>query len=144
MRAQLANKRARVNSINANDAVRRQPRAQVLRGAVIGVTRGKFANHKPGDLRRGTFNIIIVDAVVANFRGRHDQDLPRKTWVAQRLLIATHGRAEHHFALGQIGGRNCAKTTAMKDRSIFKGQTGRGGGLLRHKCECSDATWEPN
>ena len=54
-------------------------------------------------------HILLVDAVVANLRVGHRDNLTAITWIGQNLLITGHGSVEDDFAIHLTGGtERCA------------------------------------
>ena len=67
------------------------------------------------------FDVLCIDAVVADVRDRERHDLLAVTWVREDFLIAGHGGVEHHLTDGGAGGSN---RIADKDRAVCKRQDG--------------------
>ena len=120
--AELLGERAGVDAFDAGDTVLREPGAQVGGGAPVGDDRRKVAHDETGDVRAGGFEVVFVDAVVADLRGRHGDDLAEVGGIREDLLVAGHARIEHDFAAE--GGRG-SERPAPKNGSIFKSEHGR-------------------
>ena len=70
-----------------------------------------------------SFDILGVDAVVADVRIRECHDLLAIAGVGEDFLVAGDGGVEHHFADGGAGGTN---RIADKDRAVCERQDGGG------------------
>ena len=120
--AQLLRERTSVDAVDARDAILREPGAQVGRGAPVGDDGRKVADDETSDVRTGGFEVVFIDAVVADLRGRHGDDLAEVGRVGEDFLVAGHARVEHDFAAE--GGRS-SERPAPKNGSIFKSEHGR-------------------
>ena len=60
-----------------------------------------------GDPDPAALGVLVVDAGVADVRGRHDHDLPVVRRVGQRLLVAGHAGVEHRLAEGLPDAAEC-------------------------------------
>ena len=96
--ADVAGDRTRVDVRDADDALRDQFVLQLAARAPVGGTAGGVAHDKARDPDARGFGILIVDAGVANVRGRHDDDLAVVRRVGERLLVAGHAGREHDLA----------------------------------------------
>ncbi len=76
---------------------------------------GLFTNHKTGDPGPAGLVILVVDAVIADQRVRHADDLAAERRIRADLLVARHGRREHNLA-GAIG--ICSEALTPKDRAV--------------------------
>jgi hypothetical protein len=77
-----------------------------------------------------SFDILGVDAVVADVRIRECHDLLAIAGVGEDFLVAGDGGVEHHFADGGAGGTN---RIADKDRAVCERQDGGGNFPCRDK-----------
>ena len=69
------------------------------------------------------FDVLGVDAVVADVRIRERHDLPTVARVGEDFLVAGDGGVEHHFADRGAGGTD---GIADKDRAVCERQDGGG------------------
>ena len=69
------------------------------------------------------FNILGVDAVIANVRVGQRDDLLAVARVCEDFLVAGHGGVEHHLADGGASGSN---GISNKHRAVCKRQNGGG------------------
>src|SRR5439155_17937890 len=69
------------------------------------------------DLKTTRFDILSGDAIVADFRTRHRDDLSGIRRIGQYFLVAGHARVEHDFAGGFSWG--AGRFAAIPD-SIFE------------------------
>ena len=58
-----------------------------------------LADDKAGQMRPAAFDVLGVDAVVADLRIGHRDDLPAVTGVGEDFLIAGHRRVEANLAV---------------------------------------------
>ena len=79
----------------------------------------RFANDKALDPRATAFDVFVVDAVVADQRIGHADDLAGVARVGQDLLIAGHRGVKDHLAERLAIG---AKRRTHKSASVFKNQ----------------------
>ena len=115
--AQFLGKRAGVNALNARDAVLFQILRQRTLGAPIAHHRGEFADGEAGDLGLPGLDVLFVDAVIADERIGHGDDLGFVGRIGQDFLVAGHGSVEADLAAG-LGGR--AEALAVKHRAVFE------------------------
>ena len=117
--AQFFGQRPRVNALNAGNAVFLQIFRQRKIRAPVADDRRQFADDKTGDVRPPRFHVHVVDAVIADERIRHRDDLAFVGRVGEDFLVAGHGRVETDLA-ARGGAR--AKTLSVKNRAVFEGQ----------------------
>ena len=82
-------------------------------------------------MRAFAFDIPAVDAVIADERIGHCDDLPFVGRIGQNFLIAGHGSVEDDFTFGRTG---CAKGFAGENASIFEREfcdCGHGSNLIQ-------------
>ena len=63
-----------------------------------------LADDEAGEVRPAAFDVLGVDAVVADLRVGHRDDLPAVAGVGEDLLVAGHRRVEADFAVDFAGG----------------------------------------
>ena len=116
-RPQHARQRARIDVGDRDDVVTDEVVAERAIGAPVARDRRRLAHDEAGDARRLRFGITRRDAVVADERRGHRDDLAGIGGIGQHLLIAGHARVEHDFAAGLAGG---AGGDAAVPGAIFK------------------------
>ena len=117
--AQFFCQRARVNALDARNAVFLQIFRQRKIRAPVADDRRKFADDKAGHVRPPRFHVQRIDAVIADERIGHRDDLALVGRVGEDFLVAGHGSVETNLAAGR---RPRAKTCAVKNRTVFECQ----------------------
>ncbi len=92
----------------------------------------QIANHQSRRTDARGFDILVIDAGVADMRIGERDDLPGIGGVGKDFLIAGHGRIENHLAAGLSIGADGA---AMKYAAICQGQYR--GSSQRNVLQCS-------
>src|SRR5438105_4465374 len=77
----------------------------------------RLANHKALDPRPPRFDILFVDAVVADERIGHRDDLAGVARIGEDLLIAGHRRVKDHLAKCRA---SSAKRRTLESSSVLK------------------------
>ncbi len=90
-----------------------------------------FADNEAGQMGAAAFEVVFVDAVVADLRVRHGHDLATVAGIGEDLLVAGHRGVETDFAVDFALDPN---RNARVDRAIFEGELcswlhERGGGV---------------
>ena len=80
-----------------------------------------LAHDKAGQMRPAAFHVLGVDAVVADFRIGHRDDLTAVARIGQDLLISGHRGVEANFA---VDFSLRAKRSAGKNGAVFQGEFG--------------------
>ncbi len=88
---------------------------------VIGIDRRQFLDDEPRNVRPLAFDVLAIDAVVADERIGHRHDLTLVGWIGQDFLVAGHGSVEDDFA---FGGAGRAEGTAGENGAVFQGELG--------------------
>ena len=117
--AEFFGQRPRVNALNSRNAVFLQIFRERKIRAPVADDRREFADDEAGDVRPPRFHVHGVDAVIADERIGHRDDLAFVGRVGEDFLIAGHGGVEADLAAGR---RFRAKSRAVKNRAVFKGQ----------------------
>ena len=115
--AQFFRQRARVNALDAGNAVVFQIFSQRKIRAPVADDRREFADDEARRVRPPGFDVLRVDAVIADERIRHRDDLAFVGRVGENFLIAGHRGVETNLAAGR---RLRAKTLAVKNRTVFE------------------------
>ena len=92
--AELFGQRPGVDALNAGDAVAFHVVAQRTVRAVIAHDRRQLTDDKPAGVRLVRLHVLLVDAVVADERIGHGDDLPLVRRVGQDFLIPRHRSVE--------------------------------------------------
>ena len=116
--AEFFRQRAGVNALDAGNAVLFQIFFQRNIRAPVADDRRQFADDEARRVRPPRFHVLGVDAVIADERIGHRDDLAFVGRVGEDFLIAGHGGVETDFAAGR---RLCAETCAVKHRTVFEG-----------------------
>ena len=116
MLAEVQRERARVDAVDAGDAVRAEVFVEALFAApVAGLC--QIAYHQSGQKKGAAFSVRAVDSVVADFGGGEGDELSGVGRVGQYLLISAHAGVEHDFAQRVLFR---AERDAVEDRSIVQ------------------------
>jgi hypothetical protein len=99
--AELADQRAGVDPLDAHDVVLPQVLVEAHVGPVVRVDRRQLLHDESRDVRAAAFDVLAVDAVVADQRVGHRDDLPLVGRVGEDLLVAGHRGVEDDLALGR-------------------------------------------
>ena len=118
---QAANQGAGVDALDAGDVVPLQVRSKVAAGAKVARNAVELADNEALHLRMGRLFIFRVDAVVADQRISHGDDLSLVGRIGQDLLVAGHAGVENDFAEGFVVR---SKAAAGEDCSIFQSEFG--------------------
>jgi hypothetical protein len=119
--AELLGQGARVDALDAGDAVLFEVLAERAIRAPVADDGREFPDDEPGDVRAPRFDIQVVDAVIADERVGHRHDLPLVGGIGQNLLVARHRSVKADFAAG--GGRR-AEARTVEHRTVFEGKYG--------------------
>ena len=117
--ADVPHQSASVDAGQSDDAPLRQIRVQLAGRAEVACPAGPLPDDEPGQMGPAAFDVLGVDAVVADFRIRHGDDLAAVAWVGEDFLVAGHRRVEANFAVDFAVGAECS---AGKYRSVFQGK----------------------
>src|SRR5262249_32772965 len=96
--ADLPREKARVDALDADDAVALEPGSERLSRSPVAGDAGELAHDEPREMRLRGLVVLVVDAVVPDQRVRHHHDLAAVGRVGQDLLIAGEARVEHDLA----------------------------------------------
>ena len=102
LRTDVARERTSVEIGDSRDAVLLQIGVEASFGAPVGVEPRGFANDEARDLRDRRFTVLGVDAVVADERVGHGDQLARVRRVRQDLLIPRHTGVEDYLTQREI------------------------------------------
>ena len=72
---------------------------QLALGTKVAGDSAVLPNDEARQVRPMAFDVLVVDAVIADFRVRHRDDLPAVAGVGQDLLVTRHRRVEDHFPI---------------------------------------------
>ena len=119
--------RTRSRRTRARVSMPSMPRTSLLAQVVVeGALRAEVAGHarqladdEALDLRPARLAVVGVDAVVADQRIGHGDDLALVGRIGEHFLIAGHAGVEDDLAGGLAGG---AEAAAGVDRAVFQGQ----------------------
>ena len=102
----------------------RQPVGERARRSPVGRLERQLAHHHTGHARPVGFDVLGIDAVVADHRGRHHHDLPEIRRVGEDLLVARQVRGEDDFGVRPLerDGRRSGEPGA-----VFEQHVGWGG-----------------
>ncbi len=114
--AQQAGELAGVDAFDAGDAVAGEPVAEGFLGAPVGMEPGEFADGEAAHLGAGGFVVFFADAVVADERVGHRDDLSPVGRIRQHFLVAGHGGVEAGFARHRSRG---AEGASLENRTVF-------------------------
>ena len=104
---------------SADDAPLGQIVVEFAGRAEIACPAGPLPDDEAGQMRPAAFDILGVDAVVADFRIGHRDDLAAIARVGENFLVAGHRGVEANFAVDFAFGAECS---AGKYRSVFQGK----------------------
>src|SRR5262245_39250861 len=96
--AEFPHQCSRVDPFDSNYLVICQVLVETERGAVVAGVAGEFPNDKAFDVGAARLSIFGRDAVVADVRVGHRDDLTLVRRVGEHLLVASHAGVEHHLA----------------------------------------------
>ena len=117
--AQLAGDRAGIDALDAGNVLHLQKLIQRVVRTEVARLLAALAHHEPEYRRVQAFEIIMVDAVIADHRISHHDDLSAIGQVAEHFLIAAHSGIEDQFSyLKMIG----AEGRALIHAAIFQNQ----------------------
>jgi hypothetical protein len=103
----------------------------VLRRAEVAGQQRQVLDDEASGMDLVGFDVLRIDAIVADVRIREGHDLLAVARVGEDFLVAGHRGVEHHFADGGAGGSD---RIADKDRAVCERQDGgREGSLKRQK-----------
>ena len=117
--AQPADEGPRVDAREADDAVPLQISVERFLRAEVARPLGEFLDDEAGQVGLAAFDVLGVDAVVADLGVGHRHDLPAIARIGEDFLIAGHRRVEADFAIDLAGG---AERGAGEDRAVFQGK----------------------
>ena len=108
-----------VDASDANNSVLLQIFVKTAFRSKVAVNATQFADDKTRQMWPAAFDILFVDAVVANLGISHRDNLPSITWVGEDFLITRHRGVEANFPFNFT---RSSKACAGVDRSILKRQ----------------------
>ena len=76
-------------------------------GAVVAWDFAKFADDESAEEQATAFDVFGIDAVVADERIGHGDDLAVIGGIGEDFLVAGHAGVEHHFAVDLTGCAEC-------------------------------------
>ena len=108
-----------IHTLHTHNMIGTQITAQAVLTAEITAHRGQMADHKR--LRPGPegFIVLPIHPIIADQGIGHHHTLPRVGRVGEDLLIAGHGRVEHHFTYTVLHGPD---SFSMEHRAIGQNQ----------------------
>ena len=106
-------------------------------GAIVRIKRRKLLDDKPRHVRRLALHVLAIDAVVADQRIGHGDDLTLVAGIGEDLLIAGHRGVEDDFALG---GSGSAKGAAGENGAVFEGEFRGGSGVCHWGADYRNAS----
>ncbi|KAF9111463.1 hypothetical protein BGX30_007589, partial [Mortierella sp. GBA39] len=118
--ADQAGQHARIDVADADDPVFLQQRIHAVLGAPVARHRFMAAYDKSVHIWRNRLKIVARNAVVADQRERHRDDLPAVRRVRQHLLISRNPCIKHDFARRFTF---CSESTARKQCSVLQQQS---------------------
>ena len=121
--AQLAREFAGVDVGNGHRAFTHQVLAECHGLAEVGGHQRQVFDDETGRMHFVSFNVLGVDAVVADMRVGQGDDLLAVARVCEDFLVAGHGGVEHHFS--NCGARG-SYGISNKHRAVCKRQNGGG------------------
>jgi hypothetical protein len=129
--AQQAGELAGVDVGNGHGVLAHQVLRQRFRLAEVAGQQWQILDDQACGMDLVSFDVLGVDAVIADVRVRQGDDLLAVAGVSEDFLVAGDGGVEHHFADGGAGGTD---RIADKDRAVCERQDGgREGSLERQK-----------
>ena len=100
---------------------------------VVGIERRQLLDDKPRHVRLAALDVLPVDAVVADQRVGHRDDLPLVGRIGQDLLVAGHRRVEDDFAFGVPAWPNAVPVkTVPSSRASLAMRACHGAGIIGH------------
>src|SRR5687767_4367012 len=100
----MLRERSCVDPLDARNVPALEIRIQVSGGSPVTVNRRKFFDDKAANVHSGTLVIEAVDAVIADLRRSHGNDLATVGRVGKDFLITGHGSIETGLAHRCAGG----------------------------------------
>ena len=119
MHAELFGDRARVHPLDAGETVFFQISVKRKRCAPVADNGTEFANDEPGALGHVRLGVLVINAVIANLRKRHGDNLPKVGRVGQDLLITRHAGVKNRLARHR---GQCAKGASVEHAAVLKCQ----------------------
>ena len=127
-----ADQGTRIDPFQSNDSRFAQIIVERTLRPVIARFATQLADNESGKRDSGAFDVFEIDAVIADQRVGHRDDLPAIRRIGENFLVAGHARVEHDLAKNFAAGSKCG---AGENRAVGKGQfRGR-----RHRVFCSRA-----
>jgi len=111
----MACQRARVDVLDPDDAVAREVGVETRARAEVRRDRRCLLHDEPVDPRPARLDVLVVDAVVADHRVRHRDDLASIGWIGEDLLVPLHGGMENHLTRGLS---DCSEGFASERASV--------------------------
>ena len=115
--AKPADQRPGVDAFEADDVRACEIVVQIAVGAEVAHAAAVLADDEAGQMRLVAFDVLGVDAVVADLRVGHRDDLAAIARIGEDFLIAGHRGVEADLAVDLAVG---AEGSAGKDRSVFQ------------------------
>ena len=126
--ADVAHQLAGVDALDGDDVVLAQEAGQVLGGAEVARALAHVAHDKAAAEQTARLHVLGVDAVVADLRVGHGDDLARVRRVAQDLLVPGEAGVEADLAKGLTFG---AAAGAAEESAVLQQEHG-GLSLVQH------------
>ena len=117
--ANAAHQGPRVDALHADDSIAGKILVQLAIGAEIARPAALLANDEPGQVRLVAFDVLGVDAVVADLRIGHRDNLATIARIGKDLLISGHRRVEADFT---VNFAICSKRLAGKYCAVFQSE----------------------
>src|SRR5690606_21220554 len=127
--AQAPRERPRVDALDPDDVVLLHEALQVLVRAVVGGHAAELAHDEPLGVGLVGLHVVDADAVVADVRVGHRDDLPVVAGVGEDLLVAGHRGVEHDLADRLAAG---PEGVALVDGAVLEGEDRAWLGEERH------------
>jgi hypothetical protein len=121
MGAQNARELARVDVGNGHRALTHEVGRERLAQAEVAGQQRQILDDQARGMDLVGFDVLGVDAIVADVRVRERHELLAVAGVGEDFLVAGHRGVEHHFADGGAGGTD---RIADKDRAVCERQDG--------------------
>ncbi|MNV20100.1 hypothetical protein D3C71_1109880 [compost metagenome] len=119
--AQQARELSGVDVGDGNGLLTHEVLRERFRGAEVACQQRQVFDDQACGMDLVGFDVLHIDAVVADVRIREGHDLLAVARVGEDFLVAGDGGVEHHFADGGAGGTN---RIADKDRAVCERQDG--------------------
>ncbi len=97
---------ARIDAGDGNDIRLLQVRIERLGGTEIRYQPWQITNDQAGGVNPGGFDILFIDAGIADMRVSESDDLAAIAWIGEDFLVAGHGGIEYDFASRMTNGAN--------------------------------------